>query len=60
MSEFESFFAERGVQIYLSMRSWHKKGELEEQKKGIKAKQYFIRLKDENATITPPLIKLLA
>lgn len=56
MEEFESFFAERGIHIYLVMRSWTKKKELVQQNNGTKAKRLFIRLKDENSVITPQFL----
>lgn len=50
--EFESFFAERDIHIFVSLRSWTTKNELLEQNEGRIPKRYFIRIRDENAKIT--------
>ena len=54
-AELESFFAERGIHIFLTQRSWTQKKTL-----ASASKKYFLRIRDENATISDEWFQKLA
>lgn len=57
--DFESFFAERGIHVYVTQRSWRTRKDKKQQDK-INKRPKFIRLKDENAFIDEFFLKNLA